>query len=85
VFLEGNLARMNELFDIARDLHGNVGQSWNLIRVANGICVAGVFVAGFNIWHSVFFNNASALGALGNSLRPLQRRSGLAGIRKLLS
>jgi len=85
VFLEGNLARMNELFDIARDLHGNVGQSWTLIRAANGICIGGVFFAGFNIWHSVFFNNASALGALGNSLRPLQRRSGLAGIRKLLA
>ncbi|GJE28134.1 heavy metal translocating P-type ATPase [Methylobacterium organophilum] len=84
VFLEGNLRRMGEMFSIARELHTNVGQSWNLIRGANGICIAGVFLAGFNIWHSVFFNNASALGALGNSLRPLQRRAGAAGVMNLL-
>ncbi|MCJ2136003.1 heavy metal translocating P-type ATPase [Methylobacterium sp. J-026] len=84
VFLEGNLRRMGELFDIARELHTNVGQSWTLIRSANGICVAGVFLAGFNIWHSVFFNNVSALGALGNALRPLQRRAGTAGVINLL-
>ena len=84
VFLEGNLRRMGELFDISKELHANVGLSWNLIRGANGICVAGVFLAGFNIWHSVFFNNASALGALGNALRPLQRRSGAAGVINLL-
>jgi Cu2+-exporting ATPase len=85
VFLEGNLARMNELFDIASDLQQNVGQSWTLIRGANGICIAGVFLGGFNIWHSVFFNNVSALGALGNSLRPLRRASGMAGMRELLA
>ena len=84
VFLEGNLRRMGELFGIARELHTNVGQSWNLIRGANGICVAGVFLAGFNLWHSVFFNNVSALGALGNSLRPLHRRAGHAGVINLL-
>jgi Cu2+-exporting ATPase len=85
VFLEGNLARMNELFDIACDLQQNVGQSWTLIRGANGICIAGVFLGGFNIWHSVFFNNVSALGALGNSLRPLRRASGMTGVRELLA
>ncbi|MGY2048786.1 heavy metal translocating P-type ATPase [Methylobacterium sp. JK268] len=79
VFLEGNLRRMGELFAIARDLHGNVDLSWKLIRGANGVCVAGVFLAGFNIWHSVFFNNASALGALGNSLRPLRSRRARQG------
>ncbi len=46
--------------------------------------MAGVFLAGFNIWHSVFFNNVSALGALGNALRPLQRRAGTAGVINLL-
>ncbi|MBV8576003.1 MAG: heavy metal translocating P-type ATPase [Acetobacteraceae bacterium] len=85
VFLEGNLRRMCELFDIARELHGNVNLSWALIRAANGICVAGVFLAGFNIWHSVFFNNVSALAALGNSLRPLARSAGTAGVLRLLA
>ncbi|MBV8612260.1 MAG: heavy metal translocating P-type ATPase, partial [Acetobacteraceae bacterium] len=85
VFLEGNLRRMCELFDIARDLHRNVSQSWGVIRAANGICVAGVFLAGFDIWHSVFFNNVSALGALGNSLRPLARSSGTKSVLRLLA
>jgi hypothetical protein len=35
--------------------------------------VAGVFTFGFNIWHSVLFNNASTLLGLANGLLPLRR------------
>ena len=48
-------------------------RSWNLILVPNGFCIAGVFFFGFNIWHSVVFNNASALAALVNGVLPLRQ------------
>ena len=31
-----------------------------------------MFLFGFNIWHSVFFNNVSAMLSLGNGMVPLK-------------
>ena len=73
VFMEESLAKICALKDFSVGLETNVRRSWNLILVPNSICIAGVFLFGFNIWHSVVFNNASALMALANGLRPLRQ------------
>jgi heavy metal translocating P-type ATPase len=73
VFMEESLAKICALKDFSGGLETNVRRSWNLILVPNSICIAGVFLFGFNIWHSVVFNNASALLALANGLRPLRQ------------
>ncbi len=73
VFMEESLAKICALKDFSQGLESNVRRSWNLILVPNGICIAGVFFLGFNIWHSVVFNNASAILALMNGLRPLRQ------------
>jgi Cu2+-exporting ATPase len=59
--------------DVSHALENNVRRSWRLILLPNTLCVAGVFMFGFNIWHSVIFNNASTLLGLANGLLPLRR------------
>lgn len=73
VFMEESLARVCDLIDYSEALEQNVNRSWKLITIPNGLCIAGVFLFGFNIWHSVAFNNISAIAALLNGLRPLQQ------------
>ena len=73
IFMEGNITKMLSLYDNSQMLHQNVRRSWNLILGPNAFCIAGVFLFGFNIWHSVAFNNISALMALANGVLPLRR------------
>ena len=82
VFMEESLARICDLKDFSHDLEHNVRRSWNLILMPNGFCIAGVFLFGFNIWHSVVFNNASAILALLNGLLPLRKAARLHAERQ---
>jgi len=86
VFLDEGLAHLCELRDIARNLHGNVRRSWNMIVAPNVACVAGVFTLGFGIYASVFFNNITALAAVANGLWPMRQvAANEARRRKLLA
>ena len=79
VFMKESLTKIPDLFDFSRGLARNMRRSWNLILLPNLLCVAGVFGLGFNLWSSVFINNASALAAFGNGILPLwQGRRGTA-------
>lgn len=82
VFMEESLGKICDLKDISLGLERNVRQSWNLILVPNTFCVFGVFFLGFNIWHSVVFNNASALMALANGLLPLRKAAQITDARQ---
>jgi len=82
VFMEESLGRICDLKDFSLALENNVRRSWNLILVPNGFCIAGVFFLGFNIWHSVVFNNASAILALLNGLLPLRKAAQLHELRE---
>lgn len=82
VFMEESLARICDLKDFSQALEHNVQRSWNLILMPNGFCIAGVFLFGFNIWHSVVFNNASAILALLNGLLPLRKAARLHEARQ---
>jgi Cu2+-exporting ATPase len=72
VFMEESLAKICTLFDLSNGLETNVQRSWYLILLPNSFCIAGVFLFGFNIWHSVFFNNVSAMLSLANGMVPLK-------------
>ena len=72
VFMEEQLTRLLDLRDIARGLERNVQRSWQMILWPNGVCIAGAFILGFGMMHSMLFNNVSALFALGNGLLPLR-------------
>jgi len=76
IFLEGGLAKLCELRDIARNLDRNVNRSWSMIVAPNVSNVIGVFTMGFGIMSSVLTNNVSALAALANGLLPLRRVAG---------
>ena len=73
VFMEASLGRLGTLVDTARLLSDNIKTSWRLIVVPNALCVAGVFLLRFGLWHSVLFNNVTILMALANGMLPLNR------------
>lgn len=73
VFMEDSLLKLLELYDVSRDLHRNISTSWGLILVPNLICIAGAFVAGFGVMHSMIFNQIGGMLAVGNGLLPLRK------------
>lgn len=79
VFIEDNLVKLLQLFDVSRALKKNLNVSWGLIIVPNVICMAGAFFGGFGVMHSMIFNQIGGMMALGNGLTPLRK---VAQIRK---
>jgi cation transport ATPase len=73
VFMEDSLTKLLQLHDVSRDLHRNINNSWGLILIPNLICIAGAFVAGFGVMHSMVFNQIGGMLALGNGLLPLRK------------
>jgi heavy metal translocating P-type ATPase len=73
VFMEDSLIKLLQLHDVSRDLHRNISRSWALIVIPNLICVAGAFVAGFGVMHSMVFNQIGGMLALSNGLLPLRK------------
>jgi Cu2+-exporting ATPase len=86
VFMEDSLIKLLQLHDVSRDLHRNISNSWGLILVPNLLCIAGAFVAGFGVMHSMIFNQIGGMLALGNGLLPLRKAAQLreAKERRLL-
>jgi heavy metal translocating P-type ATPase len=85
VFMEESLAKICTLMEVSHALENNVRRSWHLILLPNTLCVAGVFIFGFNIWHSVLFNNVSTILGLANGLLPLRRAQKVRENRILLN
>jgi Cu2+-exporting ATPase len=73
VFMEDSLVKLLELHDVSSDLHRNINTSWALILVPNLICIAGAFLSGFGVMHSMVFNQIGGMLALGNGLLPLRK------------
>ncbi|MBF0119606.1 MAG: heavy metal translocating P-type ATPase [Desulfobacterales bacterium] len=73
VFMEESLQKLCTLVDISRMLENNIKRSWHLIVYPNSICIAGVFLMGFGLWHSVLFNNVTILLSLANGMLPLYK------------
>jgi heavy metal translocating P-type ATPase len=77
VFMEDSLRKLLQLHDVSRALHRNIDASWIMILVPNIICIAGAFVAGFGVIHSMLFNQIGGMLAVGNGLRPLRKAAAL--------
>lgn len=82
VFMEDSLIKLLHLHDISRDLHRNINTSWALILVPNLVCIAGAFVAGFGVMHSMIFNQIGGMLALGNGLRPLRKAAAVRAAKE---
>jgi P-type E1-E2 ATPase len=82
VFMEDSLIKLLQLHDVSRDLHRNINTSWALILIPNLICIAGAFVAGFGVMHSMVFNQIGGMLALGNGLRPLRKAAALRAAKE---
>jgi Cu2+-exporting ATPase len=77
VFMEDTLIKLLQLYDVSRELHKNINQSWGLILVPNLFCIAGAFFAGFGVMHSMIFNQIGGMLAVANGLTPLRKVSRL--------
>jgi len=73
VFMEDSLIKLLQLHDVSSDLNRNISTSWALILIPNLVCIAGAFVAGFGVMHSMVFNQIGGVLALGNGLLPLRK------------
>jgi Cu2+-exporting ATPase len=82
VFMEDSLIKLLQLHDISRDLHRNINTSWALILVPNLVCIAGAFVAGFGVMHSMVFNQIGGMLALGNGLLPLRKATAVRALKE---
>jgi heavy metal translocating P-type ATPase len=85
VFMQESLEQLPAFVDISQALETNVRRSWHMIVIPNSLCIAGVFLFGFNIWHSVMFNNASAILALANGMLPLRKAQRVRELKILQS
>jgi len=77
VFMEESLSKILRLSDVSHDLQRNIDRSWGLIIVPNAICIAGAFLGGFGVMHSMVFNQIGAVVALANGLLPLRKAAEL--------
>jgi Cu2+-exporting ATPase len=77
VFMEDSLIKLLQLHDVSRELNRNINTSWGLIVIPNLICIAGAFVAGFGVMHSMVFNQVGGMLALGNGLLPLRKAASI--------
>jgi len=82
VFMEDSLLKLLELYDVSRAMHRNINTSWAVIIIPNVICIAGAFLAGFGVMHSMVFNQIGGLLALGNGLRPLRKAARLRAAKE---
>lgn len=73
VLMEDNLVKLLQLHDISYQLNSNINRSWGLIIVPNVICIAGAFLGGFGVMHSMIFNQFGGLLAVANGLLPLRQ------------
>lgn len=73
VLMEDNLVKLLQLYDISQQLNTNINRSWGLIIVPNVICIAGAFLGGFGVMHSMIFNQFGGLLAVANGLLPLRQ------------
>jgi Cu2+-exporting ATPase len=73
VFMEDSLTKLLQLHDVSRDLNRNINTSWGLIVIPNLFCIAGAFLAGFGVMHSMVFNQIGGMLAVGNGLLPLRK------------
>lgn len=82
VFMEDSLSKLLQLHDVSSELHANISTSWSLILVPNLICIAGAFVAGFGVMHSMIFNQIGGMLALGNGLLPLRKAASVRAAKE---
>ncbi len=76
VILQGDLHKLVQAIDIAREGVGLIRQNWQIIRVPNTIALGLAFMGLLNPVGASLISDGSALTAGTNSLRPLMSKPG---------
>ncbi|HYI00972.1 heavy metal translocating P-type ATPase [Hyalangium sp.] len=69
VLLDGNLGKIELLFEISDNLNRNIRRSLGLALVPNSLCIAGALAGFFGLGTSLILNNVFNMVAVGNGLR----------------
>ncbi|MBE3127076.1 MAG: heavy metal translocating P-type ATPase [Candidatus Atribacteria bacterium] len=71
LFMDGNLNKINLLYDISNNLKKNVRRSFALIVIPNSICILGAMFGVMGLSHSLILNNGANFIATLNGALPL--------------
>ncbi|MCA9952052.1 MAG: heavy metal translocating P-type ATPase [Anaerolineales bacterium] len=74
VFLQGNLYKLIEAIDIAREAMALVRQNWDIVRIPNTIGLGLAFTGFIGPLGASILSDGAALVAGGNALRPLMHK-----------
>jgi Cd2+/Zn2+-exporting ATPase len=69
VLLDGNLKKLELLFEISDNLNKNIQRSLMLALVPNSFCIAGALAGFFGLGTSLILNNVFNMVAVGNGMR----------------
>ncbi len=75
IFMEGDLAKFDLMFEISGKLRGNIRRSFWMTLVPNTVCIAGALAGVFGIGTSLVLNNVFNLLAALNGLLPYYQLS----------
>lgn len=73
VFMDGNLTKLDQLYDISMSLKKSLNRSFKLIVVPNAICIVGALLGVVNLRMSLVLNNIFNIGATAQATVPLYR------------
>jgi len=73
VFMDGNLTKLDQLYDISISLKKSLNRSFKLIVVPNVICIAGALLRVVNLGMSLVLNNIFNMAATVQATVPLYR------------
>ena len=71
IFMDGDLNKINLLYDISNNLRSNVRRSFAMIAIPNSICILGAMFGVFGLSHSLLLNNGANFIATLNGALPL--------------
>ena len=82
VFMDGSLARLPMLFDIAHEMEANMNNNFVLSVAPGAICIAGAFLLHFGMTAAMFTFFSGLFLGIGNSMMPLLRHSRLITVKE---
>lgn len=73
IFMDGDLAKFDLLFEISDKFKRNVKRSFSMIAIPNTLCIIGALFGAFGLEASIIFNNMFNFAATMNGLLPLYK------------
>lgn len=76
VLMDGNLAKLPQLFAISQDFAGNLRNGFRISVASGALCIGGIFLFGWGLVASILIYNASRVVSVSNAMLPLLSKDG---------